>query len=97
MKVAATGKVAPGSVSKVRRAWKPSPQPGGGFSRPSVCCNSGVHAPDRNGFTRSQSMRLALVVVLLFGFLAWDIAENNGHYTHMISSEIGDLGRQLGL
>ena len=42
-------------------------------------------------------MRLAFVVVLLFVFLAWDIAENNGHYTHMISSEIGDLGRQLGL
>jgi hypothetical protein len=34
---------------------------------------------------------------LLFGFLTWDIAENNGHYTRMISSEIGDLGRQLGL
>jgi hypothetical protein len=42
-------------------------------------------------------MRLAFVVVLLFAFLAWDIAENDGHYTHTISREIGDLGRQLGL
>jgi hypothetical protein len=42
-------------------------------------------------------MRLTFLIVLLFGFLAWDIAENNGHYTHTISSEIGDLGRQLGL
>jgi hypothetical protein len=41
-------------------------------------------------------MRLAFVVVLLFALLAGDIAENDGHYTHMISSEIGDLGRQLG-
>ena len=42
-------------------------------------------------------MRLAFVVVLFFVFLAWDIAENNGHYTDVISGEIGDLGRQLGL
>ena len=42
-------------------------------------------------------MRLVILIVLLFGFLAWDIAENGGHYTHMISEEIGDLGRQLGL
>jgi hypothetical protein len=42
-------------------------------------------------------MRLAFVVVLLFVFLAWDLAENNGYYTHMISSEVGDLGRQMGL
>jgi hypothetical protein len=42
-------------------------------------------------------MRLALCIIFLFAFLAWDIAENDGHYTHMISSEIGDLGRQLGL
>lgn len=54
-------------------------------------------APDRNDCTRSQSMRLVFWIVLLFMFLAWDIAENNGHYTHTISSEIGDIGLQLGL
>ena len=54
-------------------------------------------APDRNDYTRSQCMRLAFLIVLLFVFLAWDIAENNGHYTHTISSEIGDLSHQLGL
>ena len=43
------------------------------------------------------SMRWVFLVVLLFVFLAWDIAENYGHYTHMISSEIDDLGRRLGL
>jgi hypothetical protein len=42
-------------------------------------------------------MRLVLLIVLLFVFLAWDIAENNGHYTHMISGEIDDLGGQIGL
>ena len=55
---------------------------------------------DRNRRAKKRvlhSMRLAFVVVLFFVFLAWDIAENNGHYTHMISSKIGDLGRQLGL
>ena len=53
-------------------------------------------APDRNDCTRSQSMRLFLIVSL-FMFLAWDIVENTGHYTHTISSEIGDIGHQLGL
>jgi len=42
-------------------------------------------------------MRWVFLVVLLFVFLGWDIAENYGHYTHMISSEIDDLGRRLGL
>jgi hypothetical protein len=42
-------------------------------------------------------MRLVILIVLMFGFMAWDIAENRGLYTHMISKEIGDLGRQLGL
>jgi hypothetical protein len=42
-------------------------------------------------------MRWVFLVVLLFVFLAWDIAENYGHYTHMISSEIDDLGRRFGL
>ena len=42
-------------------------------------------------------MRLVILIVLLFGFFAWDIAENSGLYTHMISGEIGDIGRQLGL
>jgi hypothetical protein len=43
--------------------------------------------------------RIFLVILLfsLFGFLAWGIAENNGHYAHMISSGIGDVGRRLGL
>ena len=54
-------------------------------------------APDRNEHNRSRSMRLILLVVLLFGFLAWDLAANNGLYTHMISGDIDDLGRQLGL
>jgi hypothetical protein len=57
-------------------------------------------APDRNGRTRSQSMRwvfLVFLLVSLFGFLAWDIAENNGHYRNWISGEFDDLGQQLGL
>ena len=42
-------------------------------------------------------MRLVLLSILLFGVLAWDIAENNAQYTHMISGEIDDFGQQLGL
>lgn len=42
-------------------------------------------------------MRTLFLLVLLFLFLAWDIAENHGHYTHSISGEIDDLGQQLGL
>jgi len=29
-------------------------------------------------------MRWVFLVVLLFVFLAWDIAENYGHYTHIL-------------
>jgi hypothetical protein len=54
-------------------------------------------APDRFDLSRSLSMRVVFLIVLLFGFLTWDIAENSGHYTHMISGEIGDLGGRLGL
>ena len=39
----------------------------------------------------------AFLIVSLFMLLAWDIVENTGHYTHTISSEIGDIGHQLGL
>jgi hypothetical protein len=42
-------------------------------------------------------MRWIICIIALFMFLAWDIAANNGHYTHLISGEIDDLGRELHL
>ena len=66
----------------------------------SLCpCKYQIDCPqtETGAKSRFQSMRLVLLVILLFGVLAWDIAENNAHYTHMISREIDDLGQQLGL
>ena len=30
-------------------------------------------------------MHWALCIIFLFAFLAWGLAENNGHYAHLIS------------
>jgi hypothetical protein len=42
-------------------------------------------------------MRWIFCIVLLFGFLAWDIAENDGHYTHLIADSADDLAREIHL
>ena len=46
---------------------------------------------------RDEPMRWIIAVIAVFGFLAWDISANNGHYVHQISDMTKDLGRQLGL
>jgi hypothetical protein len=40
-------------------------------------------------------MRLILVAIFVFGFLAWDISQNNGQYTHNISAYLDDIGRSV--
>ena len=47
--------------------------------------------------TRDEPMRWIIAVIAVFGFLAWDISANNGHYVHQISAMADDLARQLGL
>ena len=42
-------------------------------------------------------MRFVFCLVMVFGFLAWDVSANNGHYTHVVSAQINNLGAQLGL
>jgi hypothetical protein len=42
-------------------------------------------------------MRWILCIIALFMFLAWDIAANNGHFTHMITDSGDDLARELHL
>jgi hypothetical protein len=42
-------------------------------------------------------MRWLFLVVVMFGFFAWDIASNDGRYTNEIRDTIEDLGRQLGI
>jgi hypothetical protein len=42
-------------------------------------------------------MRWVICVILLFGFLAWDIAGNNGLFTHLITDALDDPGRALHL
>jgi hypothetical protein len=42
-------------------------------------------------------MRLIFCLVLVFGFLAWDITADNGHYSHLVASQVDNLGEQLGL
>ena len=82
-----------GRVAKIRRQRGPCAD-----SRFVPAQSTRLSTEERSRFEpRFPSMRWAFLVVLLFVFLAWDIAENYGHYTHMISSEIDDLGRRLGL
>jgi hypothetical protein len=45
--------------------------------------------------TRSKLMRYILGIILVFGFLAWDIAANGGHFTHLAVDTLDDLARQL--
>ena len=40
-------------------------------------------------------MRWALVPLLVFGFLVWDMSKNHGHYTRSISASLDDLARQV--
>jgi hypothetical protein len=40
-------------------------------------------------------MRLMLVPIFAFGFLAWDLRQNDGHYTHQIIASIDDLKREV--
>jgi hypothetical protein len=40
-------------------------------------------------------MRWVLCVILLFSFLAWDIAGNNGHYTHLITDALDISGENF--
>ena len=40
-------------------------------------------------------MRYILGIILVFGFLAWDIAANSGHFTHLVVDTLEDLARQL--
>lgn len=40
-------------------------------------------------------MRLTLMAIFVFGFLAWDMSRNHGHYTRHFSAYLDDLGREL--
>jgi hypothetical protein len=42
-------------------------------------------------------MRWILCVIALFLFLAWDIAENDGQFTRMITDSIHALEREINL
>jgi hypothetical protein len=41
-------------------------------------------------------MRLMFVAIFAFFFLAWDIRQNDGHYTHKIVRSFDDLKREIG-
>ena len=40
-------------------------------------------------------MRPALAALLVFGFLAWDMSKNHGHYSRMLSASLDDAARQV--
>jgi hypothetical protein len=40
-------------------------------------------------------MRLLLAIVVVFAFLVWDMARNNGHYTHLLNASVSSIGRQF--
>jgi hypothetical protein len=40
-------------------------------------------------------MRLTLVGIFVFGFLAWDIGRNHGYYTRHINAHLDNIGRQI--
>lgn len=42
-------------------------------------------------------MRSALMAVLVFGFLVWDMSKNRGLYSRAISASFGDVARQVNL
>jgi hypothetical protein len=42
-------------------------------------------------------MRIAIFIVLAFGFLVWDLERNNGHYTNEIQSSLTGLLQGVGL
>ena len=40
-------------------------------------------------------MRLILVAIFVFGFLTWDISQNDGHYARHINAYLDDIGRTV--
>ena len=44
-----------------------------------------------------ESMRWLFALVAVFGFLAWDISANNGHYVHQLGDMVDDFEQRLGL
>lgn len=42
-------------------------------------------------------MRPALLAMLVFGFLVWDMSKNHGRFSHSISASIDDVARQISL
>jgi hypothetical protein len=42
-------------------------------------------------------MRPALLAVLVFGFLVWDMSKNHGQYSRSITASLDDVARQMSL
>lgn len=42
-------------------------------------------------------MRPALLAMLVFGFLVWDMSKNHGHYSRLITASLDDVARQISL
>ena len=40
-------------------------------------------------------MRPALVAVLVFGFLVWDMSKNHGRYSRSITASLDGVARQV--
>ena len=38
-------------------------------------------------------MRLTVVVIFVFGFLAWGMSRNHGYYTRHLNAYLDDIGR----
>ncbi len=65
----------------------------------------GPVAPLRNSCDRtcvplpyvSEPMRWLFALVVVFGFLAWDISANNGHYVHQLGEMVDNFEQRLGL
>ena len=42
-------------------------------------------------------MRPALLAVLVFGFLVWDMSKNHGQYSRTLSGSLDNVARQVSL
>ena len=42
-------------------------------------------------------MRWTFFALFIFAFFAWDVAADNGYYTHLIAHQINEAREQLGL
>jgi hypothetical protein len=40
-------------------------------------------------------MRPALIAVLVFVFVVWDVSKNHGHYSRSITASLDDVARQV--